>query len=137
MPYEVSFTKRVEVSDPDQYINECCYGGDVVSDQLLPILQRQYTEMQHLQEDWGWFLWFRRGRIRLAVDIFCDDPDQGAFRMHLTSRTPGFLFGDKIEDTPELDELRDTVVSRLTEWVGQPPRVVVVDEGYSPKASAT
>jgi hypothetical protein len=137
MPYEVSFTKRVEVSDPDQYINECCYGGDVVSDQLLPILQRQYTEMQHEQEDWGWFLWFRRGRIRLAVDIFCDDPDQGTFRMHLTSRTPGSLFGDKIEDTPELDELRDTVVSRLTEWVGQPPRVVVVDEGYSPKASAT
>jgi hypothetical protein len=137
MPYEVSFTKRVEVSDPDQYINECCYGGDVVSDQLLPILQRQYTEMQHEQEDWGWFLWFRRGRIRLAVDIFCDDPGQGTFRMHLTSRTPGSLFGEKIEDTPELDELRDTVVSRLTEWVGQPPRVVPVDEGYSPKASAT
>jgi hypothetical protein len=137
MPYEVSFTKRVEVSDPDQYINECCYGGDVVSGQLLPVLQRQYTEIQHEQEDWGWFLWFRRGRIRLAVDIFCDDPDQGTFRMHLTSRTPGSLFGEKIEDTPELDELRDTVVSRLTEWVGQPPRVVVVDEGYSPTASAT
>jgi hypothetical protein len=137
MPYEVSFTKRVEVSNPDQYINECCYGGDVVSDQLLPILQRQYTEMQHEQEDWGWFLWFRRGRIRLAVDIFCDDPEQGAFRMHLTSRTPGSLFGDKIEDTPELDELRGTVVGRLTEWVGQAPRVVAVDVGYSPTASAT
>jgi hypothetical protein len=137
MPYEVSFTKRVEVADPDQYINDCCYGGDVVSDQLRPILQRQYTEMQHEQEDWGWFLWFRRDRVRLAVDIFCDDPDQGAFRMHLTSRTPGSLFGDKIEDTPELDELRDTVLSRLTEWVGQPPRVVAVDEGYSPKASTT
>jgi hypothetical protein len=136
MPYEVSFTKRVESPHPDQYINECCYGGDIVSDRLLPRL-RNYTSMQHNQEDWGWFLWFRRGETRLAVDIFCDDPVAGAFRMHVTSRIPRILFGDRIEDTAELDELRDIIIDELTNWTGEAPRVRAVDDQYMPREGAT
>jgi hypothetical protein len=30
MPYEVAFTKTLQVSEANRYINECCWGGDVV-----------------------------------------------------------------------------------------------------------
>jgi hypothetical protein len=38
MPYELSFTRRVEVTGREEYINECCIGGDVVVGQLLPLI---------------------------------------------------------------------------------------------------
>jgi hypothetical protein len=39
MPYVVSFVKFVQVTDPEQYINDCCVGGDIVLDRLLPALR--------------------------------------------------------------------------------------------------
>jgi len=38
MPYAMKFTKQVEPSEADEYINDCCIGGDVVLDRLLPVL---------------------------------------------------------------------------------------------------
>ena len=61
MPYELSFTKRVPIVDREQYINECCIGGDVVVNRLLPSVRSRYTDVQTNQEDWGWFIWFRQG----------------------------------------------------------------------------
>jgi hypothetical protein len=72
MPYEVSFTKRVPIVDRDQYINECCISGDIVIDQFLPSVRAHYTDVQTNQEDWGWFIWFRKGNVRLAIDVFTD-----------------------------------------------------------------
>jgi len=43
VPYELSFTKAVRIQDRDQYINECCVGGDVVRDELLPIVTARLT----------------------------------------------------------------------------------------------
>ncbi len=122
MPYEVKFTKRVEVDDPEEYINDCCWGGDVVSQRLLPAIKKSYRDVQADQEDWGWFIWFRHGDLRLAVDIFCDDPETGEFRAHLSARRERFLRSD-LEDRIELDRLRDLVVSQLAEWVGTAPEV--------------
>ena len=79
MPYEVSFTKRVPVLHREQYINECCIGGDVVLNHLLPSVRARYADVQTNQEDWGWFIWFRKGHVRLAIDVFTDDPEQGFF----------------------------------------------------------
>ncbi|MCL5278989.1 MAG: hypothetical protein M1376_03670 [Planctomycetes bacterium] len=56
MPYEISFLKKVEPTDPDPYINDCCIGGDVVSARLLPLVREQYEAVQAEQEDWGWFI---------------------------------------------------------------------------------
>ena len=115
MPYEVAFSKPVVISDREQYINECCVGGDIVVDRLLPVVRERYTDIQTNQEDWGWFIWFRKGDVRLAVDVFTDDPDTGAFRIRLTSTIKKLLF-EKVAHTPELDELRALVESELRKW---------------------
>jgi hypothetical protein len=130
MPYEVSFTKRVAVVDREQYINECCIGGDVVVNRLLPSVRAGYTDVQTNQEDWGWFIWFRKGSVRLAIDIFTDDPEEGAFRIHLTSRTKRLLVFDTVVDTSELDELRALVASQLESWVGGAVRITRLDRDY-------
>jgi hypothetical protein len=115
VPYEVTFRKPIVVSDSSIYINDCCWGGDIIRDELLPFISSRYERVQTEQEDWGWFIWFRGGAVRLAVDIFCDDPKQGLFRIRLTSRRKGFLVGDRVSDTPELEELLQLLTSRLKE----------------------
>ena len=120
MPFEVSFVKRLTVSDPDLYINDCCWGGDQVRDYLLPLVEGRFEKIQTTQEDWGWFIWFRKGEVRLAIDIFCDDPEKGRFRVRVSSeRKKGWLFGRCEIDTPELEGLKDQVVDRLSGWAGK------------------
>jgi len=118
MPYEVSFTKRVPIQDREDYINDCCVGGDAVRDRLLPAVQARYGDVDTNQEDWGWFIWFRTGHVSLAIDIFTDDAEKGDFRIHLTSRTKRLLVFDDAVDTPELEDLRRLVVADLSDWVG-------------------
>jgi hypothetical protein len=118
MPYELSFTKRVPIVDRGRYINDCCVGGDVVVSRLLPAVQQRYADVQSNQEDWGWFIWFRQGSVRLAIDVFTEDPDEGTFRVHLTSRTRRWLVLDTVRDTSELEDLRALVASELADWVG-------------------
>ena len=115
MPYELSFTKPVTVTDESIYINRCCWGGDVIRDHFLPLIQSRYQQIQTEQEDWGWFIWFKQGPISLALDIHTDDPETGAFRIILTSRKKE-LFFSKQQDTPQLDHLRDLVVEDLKKW---------------------
>ena len=124
MPYEVAFTKRVPITDRERYINECCVGGDAVVDSLLPAVRERYTDIQTNQEDWGWFIWFRKGAIKLAIDVTTDDGDAGEFRIRLSSHTKR-LFGYKEADTPELEELRVLVESELRNWAAE--KLVVSD----------
>jgi hypothetical protein len=130
MPYELSFTKRISIADREEYINECCVGGDFVVNQLLPVVEARYTDIQTEQEDWGWFIWFRAGSTSLAIDIFTDDADVAAFRVHLTSRVKRLLVSDKIVDTPELEMLRALVVAELTPWVDGTIAVQPLDASY-------
>jgi hypothetical protein len=130
MPYEISFTKQLSISDRDQYINECCIGGDVVVNQLLPQIRERYTEIQTNQEDWGWFIWFRQGKAALAIDVFTEDPQQGFFRIHLTSRLKRLFVVNSVVDTAELEELRALVESELTAWGGRAITVIALDSNY-------
>lgn len=123
MPYEVALRRKIDAADPDRYINPCCFGGDVVSDRLLPAVRNTYSSIQAEQEDWGWFIWFRKGDVRLAVDIFCDDPETGDFRIRLTSRRRRMIFFDREVDTAELEDLRALVVRELDAWTGTPCEV--------------
>ena len=68
----------------------------------------------------------------LAVDVHTDDAQTGVFQIHLTSRRPRMLFGDKVEDTPELERLRELVVSRLESWNVAELKVERVNETYMP-----
>ena len=130
MPYEIAFTRAVSIVDRDQYINECCVGGDVVVNQLLPAVRERYTDVQTNQEDWGWFIWFRDGNVRLAIDVFTDDPEKGAFRIHLTSRIKRFLIFDTVVDTLELEKLRALVTSELAAWAGGAIKTIRLDRHH-------
>lgn len=55
------------------------------------------------------------GAVRLAIDIHCDQPTAGAFRIRLTSRRKKPI-GSEMLDTPELDRLRDVVTSSIAAW---------------------
>lgn len=117
MPYELSFIASVVAADASLYINDCCWGGDVVRDRLMPVVSAKYEDIWTDQEDWGWFIWFRSGPTRLAIDIFCDDSGGGKFRVRLTSRSKQ-LFWSKVRDTRELEELRELIVSSMSPWAG-------------------
>lgn len=118
MPYELSFTKPLMAPDESIYINDCCWGGDAVRDELLPAISGKFEDVWTNQEDWGWFIWFKRGRVRLAVDIFCDEPRAGKFRIRLSSQLRRIWFRDRVLDTPELEEVLELVRSRLERWAG-------------------
>lgn len=133
MPYIVSFVRPVQIADREQYINDCCVGGDVVLERLLPSLRGRYgADLQSNQEDWGWFAWFGQSGVKLAVDVHTSDPDVGEFVVHLTSRRPRLLLGTKVQDTPELEQLRELVISQLESWPVERLSVERVDEKYMP-----
>ncbi|WP_428717305.1 hypothetical protein [Undibacterium curvum] len=132
MPYIVSFSKKIEIVDPEQYINDCCIGGDIVLEQFLPMLRERYDDLQSNQEDWGWFAWFEQSRVKLAVDVYTHEATAGEFQIHLTSRAPRLLLGPKIQDTPELEALRELIVSKLQSWNVSKLEVERVNEKYMP-----
>src|SRR4030095_4678767 len=118
MPYELSFTKKFPVPDDEIQSNPCCWGGDVIRNRLLPLIRPRYTGIMTEQEDWGWFIWFKRGEVSLAIDIHTDDAETGAFRVLLYSRKRKLLFFSQEADTPELEELKELVTSDLRNWAG-------------------
>jgi hypothetical protein len=116
MPYEVTIARALPAIDRSTYIIECCVGGDVVAGRLLPAIRDRYGDVEWNQEDWGWFLWFREGDVRLAIDIFTDDADLGVFRIHLTSQRKRWLVFSDPADAPALEELRTLVWAELAAW---------------------
>jgi hypothetical protein len=132
MPYIVSFVKPVEVTDRQQCIDGCCIGGDLVLDQLLPAIEQQDADLQSNQEDWGWFAWFEHAGVKLAVDVHTNDAATGEFQVHLASRRRRLLLGARIQDTPELEALRELVVAKLEAWGASRLEVERVSEKYMP-----
>jgi hypothetical protein len=126
MAYELSFAKKLPKLDRERYINDCCIGGDLVTELLLPAVRARYTDIQSEQEDWGWFIWFKAGSVALAIDVFTDDAEAGEFRVRLTSRIRTLLWSRKEQDTPELEAMRALVESQLKSWTGNAPVVARV-----------
>ncbi|WP_105216043.1 hypothetical protein [Pseudoalteromonas sp. T1lg22] len=121
MPYELKFTKKLDFGDEDNYFNECCYGGDIIVDLLLPGVRSNYLDIQDDQEDWGWFIWFSNGKTRCAIDVFCDDPVVGDYTLHVTcyDRERKFMiFSSEVENKIELERVRDLVVGSLKDCLG-------------------
>jgi hypothetical protein len=132
MPYEIVFSRQVAIADSELYINDCCAGGDVVLGALLPALRERYGDLHMIQEDWGWFIWFPLEGSTMAVEVSLQDPAASQFCMHLTSRTRRFWRGDRIDDTPQLEQLRDLVVTVLGAWLGHALTAAQVDANYMP-----
>lgn len=116
MPFEISFAKALQVANPAIYINECCYGGDVVRDYLLPLISARCSDIRTGQEDWGWFIWFRQGDESLAIAIFCDDREECKFRLRLHSSRRRLWIFSSHEDFPELVPLRESICENLMHW---------------------
>jgi hypothetical protein len=123
----MSFTVPVTVPDPSIYINDCCWGGDVIRDRLLPMVSGRYQKIQTEQEDWGWFIWFSDGETRLAIDIHCEDIPGCKFRIQLISRRKRFLLPSVVNDTPELERLREVVMQEIYRWIGAPAAIEHID----------
>lgn len=66
------------------------------------------------------------------MDVHTNDASIAEFQIHLTSRKPRFLLGARIEDTPELEELRNLVVTKLQAWPVTQLEVERVNEKYMP-----
>lgn len=130
MPYTLTFKKQVKPDISTEYINECCIGGDAVLEYLLPKLSNIYGDLYPTQEDWGWFSRFQLGDVKLAVDVSTQEVDSGEFQINLTSRKSGRFFGAKIEDTQELEDLKQSVVQALGAWPVAELHVELVDKNY-------
>ena len=81
-------------------------------EQLLPALRQSYGDLEPTQEDWGWFVWFEHVGVKLAVDVFTQNPITNEFEIRLTSRKARLLRSARVVDTPELEALRRRVVSQ-------------------------
>jgi hypothetical protein len=132
MPYEISFRRFVEVPDPEIYINECCWGGDVVQQQLLPLVTAEYTDVMAEQEDWGWFIWFKKGDLNLAIDIHTDSRE-GEFRIHVSANRVRFfgLSRRPADDTPEVEALVEKITGHLRRWGAEAVTVEKMDQNFS------
>jgi len=116
MPFVIRFRKPVEVAGDEPYLNDCCIGGDVVLERLLPTLREQLGEVEPTQEDWGWFVWVEDDRVHFAVDVLTQNPITSEFEIRLTSRRRSFFRPARVVDTPELEALRARVVAQLETW---------------------
>jgi hypothetical protein len=125
MGYELTFSHAFSVASRDHYINDCCFAGDVIAEHLLPTVKTaEHSDIETGQEDWGWYIWFRSGPLRMAIDIDCQDVDAGAFAIRVSARRPRrFLLGPAPVEGPELDQLRDRVLADLKHWLGVEPQV--------------
>lgn len=116
MPYVVNFTRPVHPTPGVNYLNACCEGSDGVLAAVLPALRARYGPLTPDQEDWGWYLWWRVGDARLAVDVHTHDAPTGESEIHLTTRRRRRWFGTGVADMPELEALRECVLAPLRAW---------------------
>jgi hypothetical protein len=132
MPFEVSLRlPGLSVPEDADYINDCCWGGDVIAGHLSPHVKERYRGVASGQEDWGWYVWITDRDYRLEVDIFCDSREGAEFRIHLVSTRRRRLLPNVIVDLPSLDDLKAFVVPILESWSGRPCGVARLDaKGY-------
>ena len=140
MPYELKFTKKLNYKNEDFYWNPCCYGGEIIIDQLMPIIENSFNDIQSNQEDWGWFIWFSNTEDKknsYGIDVFCDDPERGEYRVQLTStiKAKSFLWSSsKIINNQALENLKLVIENKLKSFLGTSVISTVLDENYEPTA---
>ena len=115
MAYEIEFTAALSVPNPEIYINDCCWGGDEIRDRLLPLVSPEYEDAQTTQEDWGWFIWMRRGQQWTGIDIYCDAKESGEFRIHISGWQRRWLRRKHVEGD-DLEHIKEVTMSEISKW---------------------
>lgn len=114
MPYELTFTKRDVESD-------------AVASRLLPALRDRYgADVEAEPEDTGSYIRLADGEVTLAIDIVGRQDDSGDFRVIIASSIRRFAFLKRVEDVPQLEELKRIVAAEIAEWTGKLPDVAPV-----------
>jgi hypothetical protein len=72
----------------------------------------------------------KSGVVDLAIDIHTEDEVMGGFRIHLTSRVKRWGLFTRVEDTPELEQLRTEVIAQLESWVDSAITTTHLDREY-------
>ena len=116
MAYEIEFTAKVSVTDDEAYINDCCWGADVIRDRLLPVLStNMYDSVRTGQEDWGWYIWMRRAKELTRVHIQCDNKEDGLFRIHVYSSIKKWLHWTDI-NLWDVERTNKTILVEIKKW---------------------
>jgi hypothetical protein len=132
VPLELTFAlPGLQPPADADYINDCCWGGDVITARLLAALPRSHRDVDTGQEDWGWYLWITEGDLRLEFNVFCHSPAQASFQAHLIALRRRRILSNIIIDHPALDELAALAIPLLESWSGRPCAVLRLPaEGY-------
>jgi hypothetical protein len=114
MQYVAIFHHEVAIKDKNQYINPCCYGGDVIGNLLQPRLRDAgFTIDLFDQEDWGWFLWLKKGKSGYSIDIGLEEEAQWKFKLFVVGKQSFLTQLFKKDKQPHLKELCQIIDSTL------------------------
>ena len=120
MPYQIAFTKKLDVAERGHYLTPACHGGDVVAKELLPFVRANYPGVLLTQEKWGWHIFVKDDGALLSLQIMCDNIAAGAFRLIVVSKIKNMFFGSKVQDVPELKYLMGLVTPVIEDWTEAP-----------------
>ena len=120
MPYQIAFTKRLDLTKNMNYLAPVCHGGDLVAREILPFLRANYPGVLLTQEKWGWHIFFNDDGAQIGLQIFCDDFPAGRFRLIVVSKIKKLFFGKRVEDVAELRYLMGLVTPIIEKWTEEP-----------------
>ena len=88
MQYVAIFHHKFEITEAKQYINRCCYGGDILLSLIEPHLsENDFKISKSDQEDWGWFIWCDKKKYRYSIDIGLEDEEHWKYKIFVIEKT--------------------------------------------------
>ena len=101
-------------ADPDtEYFNDCCIGGDRIAARVGEAVKDFPGELDHGQEDWGWFVWVREGKCTRMCNITTYDEDGVTFGVRIEGEEKKGWFRTRALTDEELDGWRAAIVGTL------------------------
>lgn len=102
-----------------EYINDCCFGGDEVLNQIKPEIASgmkiDESKITIYQEDWGWALEFSKDDIYYFLGLNNVGETEGktdfTVLFEATKKVKKFLFTKSVDATGELNEFIEIITN--------------------------
>ncbi len=103
----LSITFKSRISASGSYINDCCYGGDVVVGWLEKLVIPGFSSVDSGGEDWGWYKWYHQKGQRFEVNVCCHDKEVGDYEIQLyyMKKSGWFSWKESQEDISDIGEI--------------------------------